>query len=109
MKNIFITLGLSIVVFLSTAHAQSVLQLGYPGHAGSGCPAGTASASLSPDGSALTLLFDQYKAEAGGMTGLSMDRKTCNISIPVLVPEGYSVSILTDYIVTGKQIGRAHV
>ncbi len=98
MKNIFITLGLSVAFALSTANAQSVLQLGIPAHAGSGCPAGTASASLSPDGSALTLLFDQYVAEAGGMTGLSVDRKTCNISIPVLVPEGFSVSILTvDY------------
>jgi len=83
---------------LSSVNAQSVLQLGYPSHAGNGCPVGTASASLAPDGSALTLLFDQYVAQAGGLTGLSMDRKTCNISIPVLVPEGYSVSILTvDY------------
>ena len=98
MKKIFITLGLSLAFALSHANAQSVLQLGYPSHAGNGCPIGTASASLSPDGSSLTLLFDQYVAQAGGETRLLLDRKTCNISIPVVVPEGYSVSILTvDY------------
>jgi hypothetical protein len=98
MKKILLTLGLSLAFLSNYAHAQSVLQLGYPAHAGSGCPAGTASASLTPDGSALTLLFDQYVAQAGGDTRLAMDRKNCNISIPVLVPEGFSVSILTvDY------------
>ncbi len=98
MKKLLLTLGLSLACLGNYANAQSVLQLGYPGHAGSGCPAGTASAILSPDNTALTLLFDQYVAQAGGASRLSMDRKNCNISIPVLVPEGYSVSILTvDY------------
>lgn len=98
MKNIIISLGFFLIFLLSSVNAQSVLQLGFPGHAGTGCPVGTASAILAPDGSALTLLFDQYVAQAGGATRLSMDRKNCNISIPVLVPEGFSVSILTvDY------------
>lgn len=98
MKNVIITILLSLVFIQTAVYAQSNLELGYPGYAGSGCPAGSASVTLSPDGTSLTLLFDNYVAQAGGSSGLSMDRKNCNISIPVAVPDGYSVSILTvDY------------
>jgi hypothetical protein len=42
----------------------------------------------------LSLLFDQYQVEVGGTTGKSFDRKSCNIAIPVFVPQGFTVSIL---------------
>lgn len=72
--------------------------LGEPKYNGSGCPQGTASAALSPDFTALTILFDSYFAQAGGDTGRTMDRKTCNIGIPVHVPQGKSVTLFTiDY------------
>jgi hypothetical protein len=74
------------------------VQLGQPTYGGSGCPGGTASAVLSPDNKELSILFDQYQASAGGATGLVIDRKSCNIAIPVHVPQGWSVSILSiDY------------
>ena len=39
-----------------------------------------------------------YAVEAGGTTGRSYERKACNVAIPVHVPQGRSVSILTvDY------------
>jgi hypothetical protein len=35
---------------------------------------------------------------AGGTTGTSFDRKSCNVAIPVHVPNGFSVSVLAvDY------------
>lgn len=68
--------------------------LGNPGYAGSGCPSGTASVTLSPDYTALSILFDNYIVESGGNTGRTMDRKSCNISVPVHVPQGYSVSLI---------------
>lgn len=68
--------------------------LGNPGYAGSGCPAGSASVTLSPDNTALSILFDSYIAESGGNTMRTMDRKSCNISVPVHVPQGYSVSLI---------------
>jgi hypothetical protein len=72
--------------------------LGSPTSGGTGCPAGTASAAASPDGSSVSILFDQYEVRAGGMTGKTMDRKTCDIVIPMTLPQGYSVSILAiDY------------
>ncbi len=87
-----------MIVSASAANAQSGLQLGLPEHGGTACPQGTVSASVSPDGNEVSILFDQYVAEAGGSTGKSLDRKSCNIAIPVLVPQGYSVSIFqVDY------------
>lgn len=74
------------------------LILGQPMVGGSGCPGDTVGATLSPDGNSLSLLFDNYQARVGGATRQSMDRKTCNISIPVTVPQGYSVSVINvDY------------
>lgn len=76
--------------------AQAQVRLGEPAYGGTGCPAGSASVTLSPDQTALSILFDSYVAEAGG--GRRVDRKSCNISIPVQVPQGYSVSVFqVDY------------
>lgn len=70
------------------------ISLGEPGYGGTGCPAGTVSVTLSPDAKSLSLLFDQYQVAVGGDSGKSFDRKSCNIAIPVRVPQGLSVSIL---------------
>ncbi|MBF0300906.1 MAG: DUF4360 domain-containing protein [Oligoflexia bacterium] len=86
-------LGLLLVLASLSAFAAPDIRLGMPGYAGTGCPAGSASVTLSPDRTSLSILFDQYVAEAGGMTGKSFDRKTCNVSVPVQVPQGFSVSI----------------
>lgn len=83
--------------FAGTAFADDIA-LGEPGYGGTGCPDGSASVTLSPDAKSLSILFDEYYVEAGGATNKSLDRKSCNIAIPVHVPQGLSVSILTiDY------------
>lgn len=77
---------------------EDSISLGAPGYGGSGCPGGSASVTLSPDGKSLTLIFDQFIVEAGGPTRKRIDRKNCDIAIPVHVPQGMSVSILeVDY------------
>jgi len=74
------------------------IALGVPGYGGSGCPAGSVSTVLSPDMKTLSLIFDQYEVSAGGATGRSYERKSCNVAIPVHVPNGYSISIFSvDY------------
>lgn len=94
LKKLFLVSTLSVS---SLTFAQG-LELGYPSTGGNGCPQGTVSASLSPDSSELSILFDSFIAEAGPSVGKTLDRKSCNISIPVSVPQGYSVSILAvDY------------
>jgi hypothetical protein len=90
--------GLVLVGGMATvAHADDI-SLGEPGYGGTGCPGGSVDATLSPDAKSLSLLFDSYQVEAGGDTGKSFDRKSCNIAIPVHVPQGISISVLAiDY------------
>jgi hypothetical protein len=96
MKKIFLSV-LSICLCYAEAQATG-LKLGQPAYGGNGCPAGSASVTLSPSEDALSLLFDNYIAEAGGDTRKRIDRKSCNVSIPVQVPSGYSVAVFqVDY------------
>ena len=83
----------SALMFSAPVFAGDI-SLGTPGYGGTGCPEGTVSVTLSPDQKSLSLLFDQYQLSVGGDTGKSFDRKSCNIAIPVHVPQGMSVSIL---------------
>lgn len=85
---------LSALMLSAPVFAADDISLGEPGYGGTGCPAGTVSATLSPDAKSLSLLFDQYQVAVGGETGKSFDRKSCNIAIPVRVPQGLSVSVL---------------
>ena len=96
MKTCIGTLLSAIALVTSTAAFADSIQLGNPEYGGTGCPAGTASVSLSPDNSAISILFDQYVVEAGGAK--AFDRKNCNIAVPVHVPQGFSVSVIAiDY------------
>lgn len=91
---------IALVAFvLSSAFAYADdISLGQPGYGGNGCPDQSVSATLSPDAKALSLLFDSYQVQAGGSSGHSFDRKSCNVAIPVHVPQGLSVSVLAiDY------------
>ena len=96
MKTCIRTLVSVLALVSSTAAFADTIQLGSPSYGGTGCPAGSASVSLSPDNSAISILFDQYVVEAGGAK--AFDRKNCNIAVPVHVPQGYSVSVIAiDY------------
>jgi hypothetical protein len=98
MKNFYklmLTLAIPIVSF--TAKADD-LRLGTPGYGGTGCPAGSASVVVAPDQKSLSILFDSYVTEAGNPTGRQIDRKSCNLTVPVHVPQGYSVAVFhVDY------------
>lgn len=89
-------------VIIAALSAVSVMaddiRLEQPGYGGNGCPQGTASAVLSPDHKTLSILFDSYQAEAGRTTGRAIDRKSCNLAIPVHIPQGISIALITaDY------------
>jgi len=91
---------LSILIlglFIPFTYADDI-RLGMAGYGGTGCPAGSASVTLSPDYKSLSLIFDSYVAEAGESSRRSIDRKTCSVAIPIHIPQGMSVSIISvDY------------
>lgn len=92
--------GKSFALFLGllsvSAQGADGIRLGNVSYGGTGCPGGSASVSMSPDASSLSILFDSYVVEAGGRQ--TIDRKNCNIAIPIEVPQGYSYSVVAlDY------------
>lgn len=72
--------------------AAASIKLGKPGYGGTGCPAGTATVSLS--GSSLSVRFSSYRVAAGGSTGNTFDREACGLSIPFTAPSGQAVAIV---------------
>ena len=91
-------LALAAMLLGSTFAYADDISLGTPGYGGNGCPDQSISATLSPDSKALSLLFNDYQVQAGGTSGHSFERKSCNVGIPVHVPQGLSVSVLAiDY------------
>jgi len=96
MKRSILLLS-ALLTTMPVAFAQNIA-LGEPTYGGPGCPGGSAAAVLSPDRTSLSILYDQYQVSAGGTTGRSFERKSCNLAIPINVPQGISVSILqVDY------------
>ena len=85
-------LGSAQALVSTQAFANDPIILGTPATGGTGCPAGAASVTVAPDGSAISLLFDNFVAQAGGT--VRMARKVCSISVPVHVPQGFQVAIL---------------
>jgi hypothetical protein len=90
-------MGLKTIAFLAgtffllpAAHAQNPFLrepvFGEVAYSGPGCPAGSVSATFSPDRKALSLLFDQFIVEAGRSTGRPQEVESCIVSVPVSLP-----------------------
>ncbi len=62
-------------------------------YGGTGCPAGTASASLSSDATAFHLIFDRFIASVGPGISLPESRKNCQVNILFHVPDGYTYAL----------------
>lgn len=70
------------------------VKLKNPKLGGTGCPEGTIGASITPDGKTISLIFDNYIAEAGQSAGVNRDIKTCSVELPIEVPAGYQFTIV---------------
>lgn len=57
-----------------------------------GCPEGSYSVVTSPDGSALSVLFDNFAVNGTEDNG-GFARMTCAMEIPLRLPEGYSLGV----------------
>jgi len=86
---------LAALLLTTPALAQSGASAGAVTYGGTGCPGGTARAALSRDARSLAFSFTSYDVAAGGTTGRSLARKTCNLAIPISVPAGMSVGVLS--------------
>ncbi len=96
LKPLILFFSLQLVV-LGTAWAQntSAIKIESVSTGGTGCPAGSVAASISPDSSAMSFLFSQYAFDA--RQGAQI-RRECSLNFQVTPPAGYQLKVLTiDY------------
>jgi hypothetical protein len=102
----FLAAATLITASVVPAFANDKVEIVGAEYGGNGCPEGSASVSVSPDGQELSILFDKFitvgnKAEER--------RKNCSLSIPIKVPQGFQISLYdADYrgYIAPETIGR---
>jgi hypothetical protein len=90
--------ALCLVLSSATALAQTNARLSFGAlqYTGDGCDESSLSSALSPDASALSLLFSNFAVETDATHQIA--RKACNLAIPVDVPDGLQAAIIgVDY------------
>jgi Domain of unknown function (DUF4360) len=92
MKIVKALLGVAVLMAtsISPAFAQQKVEILGANYGGNGCPANSASVTVSPDGQELSILFDKFIALGNNA---SERRKSCNLSIPIKVPQGFQISL----------------
>jgi hypothetical protein len=104
MKHILVLI-LSMNIACNRATADNVevvkkkdygdsIQVGELAYGGTGCPEGSIVFSGDPENNTLNLLFDKYTAVAGAGEG-RLARRSCNLIIPVSVPAGFQIGIVS--------------
>jgi len=58
-----------------------------------GCPEGSYSIVVSPDGTTLSILFDQFTLESSKSSVSGVQRKVCRISSPLNLPANQSIGV----------------
>ena len=67
-------------------------------YGGSGCPAGSVDSSLSTDLTTLTIIYDQFQAQAGPNIQPKDYRKNCQLNVKLQFPQGWQFSVFkADY------------
>jgi Domain of unknown function (DUF4360) len=90
LKALLVLATLVAAAPISPAFASDKVEILGANYGGSGCPAQSASVSVSPDGQELSILFDKFSALGSDP---SQSRKSCNLSIPIKVPQGFQISL----------------
>ena len=91
--KVAITTALLAIAAAQTAQAADPVFFSAPVEmAGTGCDPGSVSV-VGENTSSLSVLFSRYDAGKGAVSGLA--RSSCNFAVPVNVPQGYQLSVLT--------------
>ncbi|MBF0298185.1 MAG: DUF4360 domain-containing protein [Oligoflexia bacterium] len=93
--------GIMLINTVTDANAKSATDnkhfttpiFGTPQAAGTACPGGVINYEYFAEEGRLVLSLEGYMAMAGGSSGKRLDRKTCNIAIPVSMPKKVSIGL----------------
>lgn len=58
-----------------------------------GCPDGSYSLVLAPDGTTLSILFDKFSVESSPTSSVAVQTKVCRISAPLKLPANHSIGV----------------
>jgi hypothetical protein len=95
MKPFALSLLLSVLTQMTWARPP--IDVDFIEARGNGCPPGSFTATLAPDGSSLSVLFNQFTAEARSETD-PRQKSVCNLVLRIRLAPGYSVGIVNaDY------------
>jgi hypothetical protein len=83
MKSIIVSM-LLVVSGIANAQVMGEIVAG-----GNGCKKGDI--GIAQRGTDAVIQFDAFKAQAGRAVGKNIDRVSCNLAIPIHVPQGYKV------------------
>ncbi|MCW5314027.1 DUF4360 domain-containing protein [Nostoc sp. KVJ3] len=86
----FLAAAALITASIGPAFANDQVEILGAEYGGNGCPEGSAGVSVSPDGQELSILFDKFIAVGNKA---EERRKSCNLSIPIKVPQGFQISL----------------
>jgi|GEM_PF-1362166 len=92
-------LGLTFSGIAQTATANPAISMKEISFAGTGCSSANTAASISPDGQALTVFFNEFSvASDGSQKRLTTQRRYCDLNIKLEAPQGWSYAIMgVDY------------
>ncbi|WP_437840617.1 DUF4360 domain-containing protein [Sorangium sp. So ce1153] len=82
----------SVFLFAFPALAQNARIEAFT-YAGSGCPVGSAAGVISPDQKALTIIFDQFEAQAGPGAARGANRSFCQLAVDLRFEPGWQVAV----------------
>lgn len=83
--------ALTLLAGTSAIAQPAVSQVSSSAVAGQGCDGITYNVVVSPDGSTLSVLFDNMSVSGGASAGLA--RTVCSLQVPLALPEGYSLGL----------------
>lgn len=89
----------ALASFASTGYAQDpgpetgTVSIGSFTHGGSACPAGSVAANISPDATALTIIFDNWVVEMDDTPAPVVTRQ-CRLDMKLVAPAGWRYAIL---------------
>ena len=94
-------IALSTLSMSGPAHAADTTYSPPPGQItldvqtvnGSGCPSGSASATMLSDNTGFRIKYDDYLAQDGGTAGPTDFRKNCQVNLLVNIPQGFTFAI----------------
>lgn len=91
--QLFKLMTLSLVLLTGVFGEAQTLRVGPAISAGSGCPLGTVSTRFNSSNQNVSLSFKKFEVEGGGESTAVVSRKSCQVILPVSVPQGYSVAL----------------